>query len=57
VAHIVLLVMYIAEIGYLAHRYGATNLAFKPVNMDVLPLYILLTLAFPPVLWTCDCRT
>jgi hypothetical protein len=49
--------MYIAEIGYLAHRYGATNLAFKPVNMDVLPLYILLTLAFPPVLWTCDCRT
>ena len=75
VAHIVLLVMYIAEIGYLAHRYGHPNLehefnvagfmanpaetlyqglilAFKPVNMDVLPLYILLMVAFPPILWT-----
>jgi len=75
VAHIVLLVMYIAEIGYLAHRYGDPNLehefnvagfmanpaetlyqglilAFKPVNMDVLPLYILLMVAFPPILWT-----
>ena len=74
VAHIVLFVMYIAEIGYLAHRYGDPNLenefnvagfmanpaqtlyqglilAFKPVNMDVLPLYILLMVAFPPVLW------
>ena len=75
VAHIVLLVMYIAEIGYLAHRYVDPNLenefnvagfmanpaetlyqglilAFKPVNMDVLPLYILLMVAFPPILWT-----
>lgn len=75
VAHIVLLVMYIAEIGYLAHHYDNPNLqnkfnvsgfmanpsetlyqglilAFKPVNMDVLPLYILLMVAFPPVLWT-----
>jgi hypothetical protein len=26
-------------------------LKFKPVNMDVLPLYIVLMLAFPPVLW------
>lgn len=26
-------------------------LKFKPVNMDVLPLYIALMLAFPPVLW------
>lgn len=25
--------------------------AFKPVNMDVLPLYILLVALFPPVLW------
>jgi len=66
--------MYIAEIGYLAHRYGNSNLknefnvagfmanpaetlyqglilAFKPVNMDVLPLYIILMVVFPPVLW------
>jgi hypothetical protein len=26
-------------------------LKFKPVNMDVLPLYIVLMLAFPPMLW------
>jgi hypothetical protein len=26
-------------------------LKFKPVNMDVLPLYIVLMLTFPPVLW------
>jgi hypothetical protein len=25
-------------------------LAFKPVNMDVLPLYVLLMVLFPPVL-------
>lgn len=66
--------MYIAEVGFLAHRYGNPNLehefnvagfmanpaetlyqglilAFKPVNMDVLPLYILLMVVFPPVLW------
>jgi len=75
VAHIILFVMYIAEIGYLARRYSDPNLenkfnvagfmanpaetlyqglilAFKPVNMDVLPLYILLMVTFPPVLWT-----
>jgi hypothetical protein len=75
VAHIILFVIYIAEIGYLARRYGNSNLenefnvagfmsnpaetlyqglilAFKPVNMDVLPLYIVLMVAFPPVLWT-----
>jgi hypothetical protein len=75
VAHIILLVMYIAEIGYLARRYNNPDLenefnvagfmanpaetlyqglilAFKPVNMDVLPLYILLMVAFPPILWT-----
>lgn len=74
VAHIVLFVIYIAEIGYLATRYHDPNLehefnvagfmrdpaetlyqglilAFKPVNMDVLPLYILLMLCYPLVLW------
>jgi hypothetical protein len=29
----------------------ALLLKFKPVNMDVLPLYIILLLAFPPILW------
>ncbi len=29
----------------------ALLLRFKPVNMDVLPLYIVLLLIFPPVLW------
>jgi hypothetical protein len=29
----------------------AMLLKFKPVNMDVLPLYIILLLLFPPVLW------
>ncbi|MBW5435338.1 OpgC domain-containing protein [Bradyrhizobium canariense] len=75
VAHVILFVMYIAEIEYLAKRYADPNLenefnvagfmanpadtlyqglilAFKPVNMDVLPLYILLMAVFPPVLWT-----
>ena len=74
VAHIILFVMYIAEIGYLSQHYDNPNLenefnvarfmsnpaetlyeglilAFKPVNMDVLPLYILLMALFPPVLW------
>jgi len=74
VAHIILFVMYIAEIGYLSQHYTDPNLqnefnvagfmsnpaetlyqglilAFKPVNMDVLPLYILLMVLFPPVLW------
>jgi hypothetical protein len=74
VAHVLLFVIYIAEIGYLAERYHDPNLqnefnvagfmrdpaetlfqglilAFKPVNMDVLPLYILLMLAYPTVLW------
>jgi len=74
VAHLVLFVMYIAEVGYLAKTYkdpellNAFNvagfmrdpaetlyqgliLAFKPVNMDVLPLYIVLMFFFPPVLW------
>ena len=29
----------------------ALLLKFKPVNMDVLPLYIVLLLLFPPMLW------
>src|SRR6266849_1557970 len=29
----------------------ALLLKFKPVNMDVLPLYIVLLLGFPPILW------
>ncbi len=29
----------------------ALMLKFKPVNMDVLPLYIVLMATFPPVLW------
>jgi hypothetical protein len=31
--------------------FQALLLKFKPVNMDVLPLYIVLLLFFPPVLW------
>jgi hypothetical protein len=74
VAHVFLFVVYLAEIGYLAQRYGDPSftdqfnirgflenpaqflfeglmLRFKPVNMDVLPLYIVLMGAFPPILW------
>ena len=29
----------------------ALLLKFKPANMDVLPLYIVLLLMFPPMLW------
>ena len=66
--------LYLAEIGYLAQRYGNSGftdefnirgflanpaqflfegliLRFKPVNMDVLPLYIVLMGVFPPILW------
>ncbi|MBR0796835.1 OpgC domain-containing protein [Bradyrhizobium jicamae] len=74
VAHVMLFVIYIAEIGYLSQRYHDPNLqnefnvagfmqnpaatlyqglilAFKPVNMDVLPLYIALMVVYPLVLW------
>lgn len=74
VAHVLLLVIYIAEIWFLARLYNNQNLenefnvahfmhkpaetlyqslmlSFKPVNMDVLPLFIMLMLIFPPVLW------
>ncbi len=70
VAHVFLFVLYLAEIGYLAQRYGNSSftdefnihgflanpaqflfegliLRFKPVNMDVLPLYIVLMGVFP----------
>ncbi|MBK3664973.1 OpgC domain-containing protein [Bradyrhizobium diazoefficiens] len=73
VAHVLLFVIYLAEIGYLAQKYGGDQFAdefnihgfltnpaltlyeglilrFKPVNMDVLPLYIVLMGLFPPVL-------
>ncbi len=74
VAHVLLFVIYLAEIGWLATRYDnpvfaqkfnvmgflhdpfttlyeGLILKFKPVNMDVLPLYIVLIACFPPVLW------
>src|SRR5882762_4422312 len=74
VAHVVLFVIYIAAIGYLALRFGDSEiinefnvaglvdnatetlrqglfLKFKPVNLDVLRLYIVLMGLFPPVLW------
>ena len=74
VAHVFLLAIYLAEIGYLGQTYGNPEFAnefnitgflrapaatiyeglllrFKPVNMDVLPLYIVLMLVFPPILW------
>ena len=74
VAHVFLFVIYLAEIGYLAQRYGNSGFAdefnirgflanpaqvlfeglilrFKPVNMDVLPLYIVLMGVFSPILW------
>jgi hypothetical protein len=74
VAHIFLLVIYIAEIAYVTSSFEnplyaeemnaldflknpdvtivqALLLKFKPVNMDVLPLYIVLLLLFPLVLW------
>jgi hypothetical protein len=74
VAHVFLFVIYLAEIGYFAQKYGNSHftdefnirgflenpaqflfegliLRFKPVNMDVLPLYIVLMGIFPPILW------
>ena len=34
----------------------ALLLKFKPANMDVLPLYIILLLLFPPILWLLQFR-
>lgn len=73
-AHILLFVVFIAQISYLSLRAGnpmlaeemavmdflrdpglvlleALQLKFRPVNMDVLPLYIALLLALPPILY------
>src|SRR3981189_3950106 len=35
----------------------ALLLKFKPANMDVLPLYIILLLLFPPTLWLLQFRS
>jgi hypothetical protein len=75
VAHVMLLVIYAAAVGYVALRFGHDNilhefnvvnlilnpiatmiegliLRFKPYNLDVLPLYIVLMGLFPFVLWS-----
>jgi hypothetical protein len=74
VAHVMLLVIYVAAVGYVALRFQYDNilhefnvatlvhspietliegllLRFKPYNLDVLPLYIVLLALFPFVLW------
>lgn len=74
VAHIFLLVIFFAQISYVARTFEnplfaeemnvvellrqpdatlphAMLLQFNPANMDILPVYIVLLLAFPPVLW------
>ena len=73
-AHVMVLVIYIAIIGYVASRLefeslihqfnvarllespfmtlaAALLLAYKPLNLDILPLYIFLMAPFPLVLW------
>lgn len=73
-AHMILFVIYMAEIAYVGATFNnplyaeemnildflkqpdvtllqALLLKFKPVNMDVLPLYVMLLLGFPLVLW------
>ena len=73
-AHVMLVVVYFATVGYLALHFGLESIAhyfnvarladqpfetlieslllrFKPVNLDVLPLYIVLMAVFPPILW------
>ena len=75
VAHVMLLVIYAAAVGYVAlrfqydsilHEFNVVNLIhnpiaamieglilrFKPYNLDVLPLYIVLMVMFPFVLWS-----
>lgn len=74
VAHVMLLVIYAAAVGYVAlrfqydnilHEFNVANLIhspietlieglilrFKPYDLDVLPLYIVLMALFPFVLW------
>jgi hypothetical protein len=73
-AHLILLVVYIATVGFIAQGLHDPNdlskfniavfvshplwefwqallLRYKPVNLDVLPLYILLLATFVPALW------
>src|SRR5216684_2580671 len=59
-AQIFLFVVYIAEIAYLAGSSSyyteeamleALLLKFRPVNLDILPPYVILMLGFPPFLW------
>lgn len=74
VAHIVVFVVFLAEVAYLERRFEgsmfieemkatafvaepdvaliqALLLKFKPQYLDILPLYIVLLLCFPPLLW------
>jgi hypothetical protein len=53
VAQVFLFCVYAAGVGYLALEYHDPNLdnIYKPLNMDVLPLYVVLMLVFPVVLW------
>ena len=74
VAHILLLVIYLASVHFLSNSFNAPDLIdrfnvapllnapvetitqglllrYKPLNLDVLPLYVVLMGAFPPVLW------
>ena len=74
VAHVLLLVIHLAAIGWAAQTYHGSHLLdefnvaglidrpiptltqglllkYKPLNLDVLPLYIVLMAACPPLLW------
>ncbi|ANW01548.1 OpgC domain-containing protein [Bradyrhizobium icense] len=74
VAHILLLVFYLASVHFLTNSFNTPDLVdrfnvapllnapvetltqglllrYKPLNLDVLPLYVVLMGAFPPVLW------
>lgn len=74
IAHVLLLVIHLAAIGWAAQTYHDSHLLnefnvaglidrpiptltqglllkYKPLNLDVLPLYIGLMAVFPPVLW------
>lgn len=74
VAHVLLLVIHLAAVGWVAQTYQESHLLdefnvaslverpvptlaqglllkYKPLNLDVLPLYIVLLAACPPLLW------
>ncbi len=74
VAHVLLLVIYLASVHFLSNHFNAPYLIdrfnvrlllnapveaitqalllrYKPLNLDVLPMYVVLMGAFPPVLW------